>query len=119
MDKLISGQAAIDAIYDAFCYAYCDNCENEMNNEDLCADCHRKYQNWSASKKIIERVINNLPSAQPERKKGKWEIYVISMLDGEGCKCSECGSEGAPYYDFCPGCGADMRGEADDKTESD
>ena len=63
--SLISRQAAIDAVYDAFCYAYCDNCEKEMN-EDLCGDCHRKYQNWSASKKIIEKVINNLPSAQPE-----------------------------------------------------
>lgn len=50
-------------------------------------------------------------SAQPERKRGQWEIYVISMIDGEGCKCSECGFEGAPYWDFCPNCGADMRGE--------
>jgi hypothetical protein len=44
-----------------------------------------------------------------ERKTGKWEIYVISMIDGEGCRCSECGFEGAPYWDFCPNCGADMR----------
>ena len=63
MNDLINRQDAIDAVYDAFCYAYCDNCEKEMN-EDLCGDCHRKYQNWSASKKIIEKVINNLPSAQ-------------------------------------------------------
>jgi len=47
------------------------------------------------------------------RKKGEWEIYVISMLDGEGCKCSECGFEGVPYWDYCPNCGADMRGESD------
>lgn len=46
---------------------------------------------------------------EPQRKKGRWEIYVISMLDGEGCKCSECGFEGVPYWDFCPNCGADMR----------
>ena len=63
----ISRQAAIDTVYDAFSYAYCDNCENEMN-EDLCEDCHRKYQNWSASKKTIEKVINDLPSAQSEQK---------------------------------------------------
>ena len=56
----------------------------------------------------VSEAIN--PSVQPERKKGKWEIYVISMLDGEGCRCSECGFEGAPYWDFCPNCGADMRG---------
>ena len=63
--RLINAESAIDAFYDAFCYAYCDNCEKEMN-EDSCEDCHRKYQNCSASKKIIEKVINNLPSAEPE-----------------------------------------------------
>jgi hypothetical protein len=31
----------------------------------------------------IEKVMM-LPTAQP--KTGKWEIYVISMFDGEGCK---------------------------------
>ena len=65
MSDLISRQAAVDAIYETFCYAYCDNCEKEMN-EVLCGDCHRKYQNWAASKKIISKTINSLPSVQPE-----------------------------------------------------
>lgn len=56
--------------------------------------------------------IKKLPSVEPERKKGKWEIYVISMLDGEDCRCSECGKTGCvPYWNYCPNCGADMRGE--------
>lgn len=55
--------------------------------------------------------LESLPSVQPERKTGHWEIYIISMLDGEGCRCSKCGFEGVPYWDFCPSCGADMRGE--------
>lgn len=46
----------------------------------------------------------------PERKTGKWKIYVISMLDGEGCRCSECGFEGAPYWHYCPDCGAKIEG---------
>ena len=50
--------------------------------------------------------IANAPTIEPERKRGKWEIYIISMLDGEGCKCSECGFEGAPYWDYCPNCGS-------------
>jgi len=49
--------------------------------------------------------------AQP--KTGKWEIYVISMFDGEGCRCSECGFEGVPYWDFCPNCGCRMLKEGD------
>ena len=58
----------------------------------------------------VEDMIENAPTIEPERKTGQWEIYVISMLDGEGCKCSECGFEGVPYWDFCPNCGARMNG---------
>lgn len=47
----------------------------------------------------------------PARKKGNWEIYVISGIDGEGCMCSICGSEGLPNYKFCPSCGAEMEME--------
>lgn len=77
MNDLISRQAAIDAIYETFCYAYCDNCEKEMN-EDLCGDCHRKYQNWAASKNIISKTINSLPSAQPEQRYTEEELRVFA-----------------------------------------
>ena len=63
----------------------------------------------------IAKELAKLPSAQPERKTGHWETYIISMLDGEGCRCSECGSEGVPYWSFCPHCGADMRDEQNEK----
>ena len=105
MSDLISRQAAIDAVYDAFCYAYCDNCEKEMN-EDLCGDCHRKYQNWSASKKIIEKVINNLPSVQPE-----WNNHTVACLLAElfddTCACNYNGidewlPEKCELLDSCP-----------------
>lgn len=87
MDDLISRQAAIDAIYETFCYAYCDNCEKEMN-EDLCGDCHRKYQNWAASKDIISKTINSLPSAQPEVLAcGNGEL--IEQLEQQWIPCSE------------------------------
>jgi hypothetical protein len=56
--------------------------------------------------------IEQLPSAQPERKKAKW-------IDG---RCSNCGCDTPAYIidwkwqkdmdaNFCPNCGADMRGE--------
>ena len=54
-----------------------------------------------------------LPSAQQERKKGKWIFKYCVWF------CSECGdspTKGMGYvqghdelYDFCPHCGADMR----------
>ena len=55
-------------------------------------------------------------SIEPERKSGHWIIYTVSMLDGEDCKCSECGQTScAPYWNFCPNCGAKMEeGEQDE-----
>ena len=61
------------------------------------------------TKAMLIQSVKQMDAAQPEWKRGKWEIYVISMFDGEGCRCSECGLEGVPYWDFCPNCGANMR----------
>ena len=66
MSELIYKQQAIDAIYNTFSYAYCNNCENNGKDDDSCDECHRKYQNWAASKSTIEEVINALPSAETE-----------------------------------------------------
>ena len=57
----------------------------------------------------IWKEINDLPSAQPERKKGRW----IDMDDHVMCSCC-----GAAHYgvdrNYCPNCGGDMRGERDE-----
>ena len=64
--------------------------------------------------------LEKLPSAQPERKTGKW------VDDGTefGLCCSECETTFDDYFEgnkeeiqlrkipkFCPNCGADMRGD--------
>ena len=68
-----------------------------------------------------------LPSAQPERKKGKWTERHHAYSDEEqpieewqSCKCSECGRyDTRPYLyyfsepRFCSWCGAEMEGEQD------
>ena len=64
-----------------------------------------------------------LPSAQPMRKKGKW-VYAEDEYGIDGYHCNQCGFF-VPWdyihkfinyiedYNFCPNCGADMRGEQD------
>ena len=105
MDDLISRQAAIDVVY-----AY-------MN------DCGLIDRNWHANG--IVRDIEKLPSAQPERKKGKW-VWLSSTYDRVPCEmrfmCSECHHEtivhtngtSEPWENYCPNCGADMRKETED-----
>ena len=66
-----------------------------------------------------EQRIEDLPSVQPERKKGEWIHKPDIYLDEQTWECSECGEpwifiEGTPSENnanFCPNCGADMRGE--------
>ena len=103
-DDTISRQLAIDKFAAYIYHAFKDFYRIGL---------HRKTLTPEQCRRVARNVLAEVPSAQPERKRGKWEIYVISMFDGEGCRCSECGFEGVPYWDFCPNCGADMRGEQD------
>lgn len=61
----------------------------------------------------IECVLN-LPSAQPQRIKGRWIGYAGTI----GAECSECHKwldviQGTAEMNYCPNCGADMRGDED------
>ena len=69
------------------------------------------------------QIINELPSAQPQRMRGKW-TYGEDEYGIDGYHCDKCGFF-VPWdythkfidfikdYHFCPNCGADMRGEQD------
>ena len=106
MSDLISRQAAIDAL-----------------------DTGLWGVEWD--KALATAMLKDLPSAQPERKKGRWiPVDSYSAFGGDEATwiahgnpvafyyCSECkeeayaGEDGEPLLtDYCPNCGADMRGE--------
>ena len=102
MSDLISRQAAIDALEEQLDYL-------QMLNKDENPTAENKWYgvNWARN------TIAELPSAQPERQRGKW---LKEYGDGEiGHRpiylfCSRCNETTAFRYDFCPNCGADMRG---------
>ena len=62
---------------------------------------------------VLAQLIDSQPTIQPKR--GRWES--ISYKRARICSC--CGhdepykfaDDDAPIYNFCPYCGADMRGE--------
>lgn len=64
---------------------------------------------------LVTLTLKNLPSLEPERKKGTWGY---SPTDPEDAYCSRCGFHvyvvevNFDSYHFCPHCGAEMtRGE--------
>ena len=75
----------------------------------------------------VMEAIKRAPTIEPERKKGKWEMLQIT-INPPVYKCSVCGGHAlqivtgclinrhleASLTDFCPNCGADMRGEHED-----
>ena len=83
MDDLISRQAAIEKISETI---------------------------WdTAVANDVKTLLKELPSAQPERKKGKWINRSLNILypEWERYTCSVCG-EHSNRYDYCPNCGAKM-----------
>lgn len=85
----------------------CDLCgEDKKYNGVMCGACNLDS---------FIREYDDLPSAEPERKKGKWSNYK----DEHSCSVcqsvviSDCWNDEI-RYDYCPYCGSDMRGGNDD-----
>ena len=112
MDDLISRQAAIDKINERQRkLVYCFGFENDVV----------KIMD------IAKSIITAIPPVQPERKTGKWIPHgeksreyigtVLVNVEYNYWFCDTCGyrvEKGQPLHNFCPHCGADMRGEQDE-----
>lgn len=95
MNDLISRQEALDTLNDEFTII-------GKTNAIIVQDYIRRVKNR----------LHDLPSAQPERKKGRWLPFDPPLF-----RCSECGAtrENKTFMEnFCPNCGADLRQEERD-----
>ena len=54
-------------------------------------------------------TLEALPSAQPERKAGRWELGPFDRLGGYWTTCSVCERPSFGGGKYCRYCGADMR----------
>ena len=68
---------------------------------------------FESGKKVIEH-LEQMPSAQPERKTGVWledeDDPESAMTDGYCGYCSVCKEMSEYLTNYCGNCGADMRG---------
>lgn len=79
--------------------------------KELSAKYNRNFREHAIGFVGVKRILENLPSAQPERKKGKW-----TKLYDDSFNCQLCGHtfmviQGESSMNYCPNCGADMRGD--------
>lgn len=113
MDEHISRQAAIDALDQIF--DRCEEIEAHLPEGDPDRIGYKMFPDYIT----VWKYLHQLPSAQPERKKGKWVGYnaddpVWQRDDGTPVllECSACQAfvinNGAANWNYCPNCGAKM-----------
>lgn len=76
--------------------------------EIFCEDSVAGSEGWLGGIRDALREVEYIPSAEPERKTGKW----IDIPAYENIRCSNCRYVyGGDLYprDFCPHCGAEMK----------
>ena len=115
MSDLIRREDAFKAVLGVTTYDTVDDVEISCGYSVLDAE------GWLGGVRDALRAIENIPSAEPERKKGEW-IYDTERVAGDGWTysqyhCSECGfQEIGGLANFCPHCGAEMRGDNDEEA---
>jgi rubrerythrin len=104
MGRLIDEDSAIDKITKRLFETAFNNVGIKQNIDETLVDvAENRLENW----------FNELPSVQPERLKGKW----IHQAKFSRVECDQCGKVFRNTFapkNFCPNCGADMRGEQDE-----
>ena len=92
---LISRQDAIDALEEQLDYLQMLN-----KNENPTAEGKWYGVNWARN------TIADLPYKQNERPKGEWRVRHDNHF-----RCTNCEQYSSFNFNYCPNCGADMRGE--------
>lgn len=93
----------------------CEDCISLNKLDDIITKAIDDSENQTECQTLrwVLDVMSELPSVQPQPKRGKWiptNDYVTTAygsLDYYRCSC--CGEDSLEEGDYCPNCGADMR----------
>lgn len=76
---------------------------------------HRTIRVDKNTSEYQTKPLKQVPTIEPERKKGEWTVKEGELLSLDECSvCRKIVIHRAPQYNFCPHCGADMRGDDHD-----
>lgn len=109
MKEMIYKQDVIDAISPLYH-------EHEYRIHGKAESYSQYNEAWQDALSMVENVIFNLPATQPQRMRGRW--IPDNPVGGGYWVCTACKHPTEAFaadiiYNYCPFCGADMRGEQD------
>ena len=90
--------------------------EKLLHSEDL--DEIKECAMWSlllSVSKEFKHDLEDVPSAEPERKTGRWKLGPFDRIRGYWATCSACERTSFGGGKYCPNCGALMEGVDDEK----
>lgn len=80
---------------------------------------HRTIRVDMNTEEYQTKPLRQVPTIEPERKKGKWEGMWEMVSQHENpptyiYSCSECRHKSFGFYNYCPNCGAEMLTEGEE-----
>ena len=90
------------------------NCIDRGEAMNLLNEAQVEYDENYKGLGLAKKIIDDMKPVKPERPKGHWKRVSADKYVQHAtyyCRCSECGEDIIGEHNYCPNCGADMRGE--------
>ena len=86
-------------------------CEDAISKESLLARLRLNYsKNQNVSLQALVDIVNTERPITPARRVGEWIVLKDEYGDIVEAVCSCCDANGNHKWEWCPHCGAEMRG---------
>ena len=85
---------------------------NDLISRQAAIDVVKRLMGDSELSRTVQTGLYILPSVEPKR--GHWELHIFDGIMGgrpRAWMCDNCNCLNVYKTDFCPNCGADMRGK--------
>lgn len=85
--------------------------DEEYDLEKCTVVAYSYWSGWNSALKRASRIVHD--EIRPQGEWIKWNFRTVGPLGDWDYKCSNCEKVYYGEYNFCPNCGADMKGGAE------